>query len=38
MYLGIITPTMFGDVDGDGVVNTTDYTLSRQRINTRLPV
>jgi hypothetical protein len=37
MIFGIITPTVFGDLNGDGKQDTTDYNLARQRIGTRLP-
>jgi Dockerin type I domain len=30
-------PTIFGDIDGDGMVGQSDYLAVRQRINTKLP-
>ena len=39
MYLGFAgaVPTIFGDINGDGVVDVNDYNAARQQVNTRLP-
>lgn len=37
MVLGLAPPTVFGDMNGDGVVGMVDYNLVRKRVNTRLP-
>ena len=38
-YLGIggATPTIFGDIDGNGTVDINDYNAVRRLIGTRLP-
>jgi hypothetical protein len=36
-WLGVVTPTMFGDITGDGKPTEADYLAVRQRIGTRLP-
>src|SRR5262249_46672056 len=35
--LGIISPTLFGDINGDGKVDINDYNAVRARIGTKLP-
>jgi hypothetical protein len=35
--LGTISPTLFGDINGDGKVDINDYNAVRARIGTTLP-